>query len=210
MQYQSKQNGFTLLEIMLVITIIGATIAVVSLTFSRSDGTEELAKQGLKLQTFFELLSDESIFQNTDIGIVFLRNKVEIFEFDYQSLSTSFSSVNEGVEDSTIGFGDEGLSKEDSNAEVSQWKAFEHDVIGNIELDESYRFELVVDDEEAILELERDKELPPEPSIFLWASGEASAFQLSIVSDDLEFAKVELNSDGLGRFQRKLVREDDN
>lgn len=64
------QQGFTFLEILAVIVIIGITITFASLSLSSRAGEDRLAAEAERLHALLVLASDEAIIQGEQIGLL--------------------------------------------------------------------------------------------------------------------------------------------
>lgn len=75
------QRGFTLLELMLVILIIGLMVGTVSLALPDSSA-QQLQKQASRLHAQINLASQQSVFQNKDLGLKVTRLSYDFYQFD--------------------------------------------------------------------------------------------------------------------------------
>ncbi|MFT6913737.1 MAG: general secretion pathway protein H [Motiliproteus sp.] len=76
-----SQRGFTLLELMLVILIIGLMVGTVSLALPDSKA-QELQKQASRLHAQVNLASQTSVFKNKDIGLKISRLSYDFYQFE--------------------------------------------------------------------------------------------------------------------------------
>lgn len=65
-----QQKGFTLLEILAVVVIIGITITFASLSLGSRAGEDRLASEAERLQALLVLAADEAIVQGEEIGLL--------------------------------------------------------------------------------------------------------------------------------------------
>ncbi len=70
LQKLRRQAGFTLLEILAVIVIIGVTISFASLSLSSRAVDERLANEANRLQALLKLAADEAVVQGEEIGFL--------------------------------------------------------------------------------------------------------------------------------------------
>jgi len=73
-QYHAKfsekpQTGFTLIEIMVVLFVIGISVAVVTLNFSGTDPKEALQKKVQRFQIVFDMVSDYAVMNQMQLGL---------------------------------------------------------------------------------------------------------------------------------------------
>jgi general secretion pathway protein H len=138
--------GFTLLEIMVVVVIIGILLSVFTLSvgsFSEDPGAEDAAR----LRTLVELASDEAAMQGREFGLTFYQHG---YEFSWRQI----------------------LVNEDGQRYI-QWTPADGDrLLRARDLGEELSFDLDLGGEEIVLLYERDSEADYEPHIFLMSSGE--------------------------------------
>jgi len=76
---QPKQQGFTLLELLLVIVIVAIMSAAVVITMNPDNTHRELEKEARRLTQVLRQLADESIFQGQEFGVSFDEEKYTFF-----------------------------------------------------------------------------------------------------------------------------------
>lgn len=79
-------NGFSLIELLVVVTIIGifAGAAVLSLGVLGSD--RELEREAFRFQSLMDLLTEEAVMESRDYGIMFSERGYRFYIYDYQQL----------------------------------------------------------------------------------------------------------------------------
>ncbi|MEH6822971.1 MAG: type II secretion system minor pseudopilin GspH [Motiliproteus sp.] len=78
---RQPQRGFTLMELMLVILIIGLMVATVSLSLPDS-ANQQLQKQASRLHAQINLASQKTVFQNIDIGLLVTTDSYNFYHFE--------------------------------------------------------------------------------------------------------------------------------
>ena len=80
-----RAHGFTLLELLVVVVIVGlfAGVAVLSLGVLGSD--RELEREAQRLSSLLELVHEEALMQGRDFGVLFSATSYRFLIFDYQS-----------------------------------------------------------------------------------------------------------------------------
>ena len=80
-----RSRGFTLLELLVVVLIIGlfAGAAVLSLGVLGND--RDLKREALRLHSLMELVHEEALMQGRDFGVLFSGSSYRFLIFDYQS-----------------------------------------------------------------------------------------------------------------------------
>lgn len=75
-------RGFTLVEILVVVVIMGVVSAMVLLSFGIADDQRALQQQARRLVTLIELTRDEATLQGRDFGLEVLRGGYRFVELD--------------------------------------------------------------------------------------------------------------------------------
>lgn len=185
-----SQKGFTLMEVLLVVLLMGLAASAVTMTMTGADRGKALERTALQFMTATEMVLDETVLSGHFIGIV-----VE---------ETSYKFV----------YYDEGKWKALDKDRVLAERQMEHGVQISLILD---GLPLVQEDEEQdswfdeplIEKTEDDKKKFPEPQIMLFPSGEMSAFEMTFFSEDEKGKEIEalVVGDSLGRLT--LGRDDE-
>ena len=77
-----RASGFTLIEILVVIVIVGIIVAVAMLSFGIIGTDRNLQQHARRLSSLIELATDESTMQGRDFGIEFLQQGYRFVEWD--------------------------------------------------------------------------------------------------------------------------------
>lgn len=168
------QSGFSLLEILAVLVIIGFAMNLVVLSLNDQD-EEQLETEALKLHTMINLASEYAVMNQFELGFHIDRNTntFELLAFNGEKWVviseqdvlkphqfSEFISVEMALED--LPWGEENLLQQ------VDWRQL-----------------LNSEDEESLLELEKMKI----PQVLLLSSGEVSPFQLVLTLTDNEKAR---------------------
>ena len=78
----NRSNGFTLIEILVVIVVIGIISAIVLLGLDNFGEDRELQTEAKRIASLIELTSDEATFQGRDFGLRVMQNGYQFFEHD--------------------------------------------------------------------------------------------------------------------------------
>jgi general secretion pathway protein H len=82
----ARQRGFSLLELLVVVAIIGLLVQAVTLSMGALGNDRELAQETRRLQSMIELLQEEALMQSRDYGVMFTETGYRFYVFDYQQL----------------------------------------------------------------------------------------------------------------------------
>lgn len=78
-------GGFTLLELLVVVAIIGLLVQAVTLSMGSLGNDREIAQETRRLRSMVDLLHEESLMQSRDYGIMFTRTGYRFYVYNYQS-----------------------------------------------------------------------------------------------------------------------------
>ncbi len=186
----SKAEGFTLMEVLLVVLLMGLAASAVTMTMSGADRNKELERTALQFMAATEMVLDETVLSGHFIGIVVEDTSYKFVYYDeakWHALDNdrllSERQMDQGVEISLIL---DGLPLVQEDEEQDSW------------------FE-----EPLIEKSEEDKKKFPEPQIMLFPSGEMSSFEMTFFSHDEKGEEIEalVVGDSLGRLT--LGRDDE-
>lgn len=80
-------RGFSLLELLIVVTIIAIFIGATVLSIGVAGRDREMEREMLRLQSLLELLREEALMQSRDYGVMFSANGYRFYLYDYQELA---------------------------------------------------------------------------------------------------------------------------
>lgn len=82
MQIKQQCFGFSLIEILVVIVIIGIVSSIAMLSLGVLGDDRELRTEARRMQTLIEVAQDESILQGREFGLEIMRDSFRFVEFD--------------------------------------------------------------------------------------------------------------------------------
>ena len=171
-----KHAGFTLIEIMVVLLIMGLTTGAVMFSYSGESGQDLLKKQTQRLQVVFNMASDYAVLNQRQLGL-----RVEGDDNNNNDNSYYFMYLDDEQEwqklelDKTFGKHTlPELFSLDLSLTDLPWET-EESLFSSSSFDE----ELSVSSDKVEIGDEEDKKLDP-PQIFIFSSGEITPFSITL------------------------------
>jgi general secretion pathway protein H len=166
-----KNAGFTLLEVMLVLLIMGLATGAVVLSYSGENGQDLLKKQTQRLQVVFNMASDYAVLNQRQLGL-----RVEDDDNRYYFMYLDEEQEWQKLElDNT--FAEHTLPEMFSLELYLTGLPWETE--GNLFSSGVFDEELSVSNEGVQIGTEEDKKLDP-PQIFIFSSGEITPFSITL------------------------------
>ena len=191
---KNSQQGFTLLEIMLVILLIGiASSAVVMTLPSQSNKESDPQWQADRFITLLQLVEDEALMTGREFGLVLKENSYQFTRYDYKQ--KKWLAIDEGI-----------FSKERT---FSKELLLKHTLTGSVwDQIESASDDSFIKDEDRVHIGEEKKQLSFKPQVFIMSSGETTPFSLEFSenSDDNKINTSYLSVDMSGDLSREKKR----
>lgn len=204
-----RHQGFTIIEIMVVITIIGIMTGLIAVSMTTTDPQKQLNREALRFKALIQMAQEEALFSQEEIGVIV---NEQGYKFARWSVVQPVSGLESDDEDDPATTPVNPLV--DNNTIPPTWNLMaEEKEFRAYELSEEFEIILEVDQEqinlnagedpqrqrakraEDILE-EEEEEL--EPNIFILSSGEISPFVMEMyVKDNSDvMAKISANEAG--------------
>jgi len=96
--FKTISNGFTLIEIMVVIVIISVVLSFVTLSIGDGNLSQKLEQESQRLAYLLTLASNESVMQSKEMGVNFDKDSYRFCELQIEmNLCTTCNVINEGV-----------------------------------------------------------------------------------------------------------------
>lgn len=83
----AAEAGFSLLELLVVVAIIGLLVRAVTLSWDVLGDDREIEQETGRLRSVIDLLHEEALMQSRDYGLMFTQTGYRFFVFDYQQLA---------------------------------------------------------------------------------------------------------------------------
>lgn len=209
-------QGFTLIELMVVVTIIGIMSGLIVMNMVTSDPQKDLIREARRLMAVIELAQDEALFGRQDIGIVVTENGYSFARYGLPDGATSEQSeltrTNPKLSDGNAPASSSTLINPVTRIEP-EWQPItdEHE-LRPYELPDDYEIVLEVDAQMVDISGGKketaDKNQPSrldsedkiKPAIFISPSNEMTPFVLEIYLKDDSNIMVKLSGDETGRL----------
>ena len=178
--------GFTLLEVMLVVLLMGVAATAVTFTMGDSGPKQTLTKAAEQFIASVDLVLDETVLSGQFLGVVVDEDKYQFVIYQDEKWQP--------LQDDRL------LSSRQMKPEISLSLVLEGlPLVQEDEEDESFFDEPF---EEADVGLESGNKKPIEPQILLFPSGEMSSFDLAFIYKSKDGQELQLNviGDALGRL----------
>lgn len=187
---QVKRNGFTLLELLVVLAIMGALLSVTSV-FYRTDDNKELHFQTSQaLRLFLQHKIDQTWLDGITYGLQVTPNKIEVYTLElsdnsWQETSYAWEPTEEEIQVRFIN----SPTDEEAEANTSSDNSISIDSINEVTTYETTKVEI--------------KAEPEKMDIVLMSSGEYTPFTIYIESTNTETQQTQftLKGDGVNALQ---------
>lgn len=184
-------NGFTLIEVMVVLMIIGLMIGMATLSPSGNEKQEEAMALGLKIKSLMNAYRDDAVFYNKDLGLALDGENLLLLEY--------FDLRDPGI---TKNLEKEQLAKIKQNP----WAEYSGKLESEVAFDEPFYFTAEIEGEPLDLNLEFDEKKGPEARMGFLASDEYTPFKIFIANRYDETFQVVVKGNGLGSISSELIR----
>jgi general secretion pathway protein H len=175
-------RAFTLIEILVVVSIIGIVLSITVISLGVLGDDRELREEARRLAALIQVAQDEAVMQGREYGIEFMSNGFRFVEYD-----PFLNTWTEIIGDETLR-----MRQLPEDAEFDLWIEGQH---------------VVLDHEPAAFDDPEDEDTRLEitdyaPHILVFSSGDMTPFELHVMRRDLD-QSITLESNLLGDI--KLV-----
>ena len=169
------QSGFSLLELLVVVLIIGILSTMFTLSVGLTGGDRELETEADRLMAVISLARDEAVMQGRELGMGFYADGYEFATF-YEDFVEYYDEPDESDPSEQ--------SDEPEESDQSEWTVLSNEkLLGQRRLPDGILLELEIDGRSIVLDHSRDdeeKDQDPDsdyvPQIMLFSSGDMSPF----------------------------------
>jgi general secretion pathway protein H len=185
--------GFTLLEIMVVLTIIGLMLGMAALSGGGNEQKQEAQQQAFRLIAQLNSYRDEAVFQNIDLGLAMDGQATQLLKY----IDVNNSRHTEGKTQEEI------LQLKDI-----PWDVYEGSLKHSNELPEQLSMSLMLEDKDIdFTDLIDNKGI--RPAILFLSSDEYTPFKMTLHNQYDESFSIIIEGDGFSRFQMETVQYED-
>ena len=78
----SKQRGFTLIEVMVVVVLIGLMASLVQFNFSGNKPEDKLKHESARFAAIFEVAADYGMLNNIELGLIVKKDSYQFLGYD--------------------------------------------------------------------------------------------------------------------------------
>lgn len=82
MRLRGRSGGFTLIEILVVIMIIGIVMSIAVLSITLAGGDTQLRDEAQRMMALVDVARDESLLQGREFGLEFMQGAYRFVEYD--------------------------------------------------------------------------------------------------------------------------------
>jgi general secretion pathway protein H len=170
-----KQTGFTLIEILLVMALIGITVSVITFTALGTNNYDKVEEQAKRFQVVFDMASDFALLNQVQLGI----------RIDEEESTYTYVALDE--EDQWVEIPNQNLF---ASYQLPEYMRFELELENLPWEQEDQLFDRGIFDEGLSVSEDgvnignEEEEPPPPPQIFLLSSGEITPFELRFIYED--------------------------
>ncbi len=186
------QRGFTLLELMVVLAIIGALLGIATLSVGNNQARDETLAFARQLIVLMNASQEESVFQNIDLGLAVDVDALLVLQ--YQDAQSQEFSANKSAE-------------ELAQLEKNPWATFQgRSLRTEFTAPEGVFMSLSIDGQELDLSQLINQDDGPRPALLFLSSDEYTPFEMTLQHADDPLFSVVIRGDGMNSPRWELLQ----
>jgi len=173
-----KQRGFTLIELLVVLVIISLLVSMAVINTNYDPRPDELKQEGTRIKFFLEAVTDEAVFKDKNLGLLFTPSQILVFSREY---------------------GQDPNSQDDKK--IPLWVEFNGRFAKPFPESEYQEktFELSINGKPILLSNNYEKDKQPKPQLIIRSTGEQQVAHIGISYPDFDL-KQTVRGNGTGRY----------
>jgi len=189
-----RSAGFTLLEVLVVLAIIGGLMSIATFTSSSNPAQEETEQFARQLTVLLEAYREDAVFQNVDFGVA----------MDLQELMLlSYLDVNSQQVQAMDG-------KEQAKVAKNPWQPHSSGPLKKeLQAPETIEFRLLIEEQEIDFDELLEEDSGPRPALLFLSSDEYTPFVLELNHRQDNSFIVRLRGDGFSPLYTEVERYED-
>jgi len=182
---RNKSTGFTLIEVMVVLLIMGMMLGMATLSTGGNEHKHEARQQALRFIAQLDAYRDEAVFQNIDLGLAMDGESTQLLKYvDIHNPAHMADKTKEEV----------------TKLKDNPWDAYEGNLKNSSDLPEQLSMSLTLEDKDInFSDLIDDDGV--RPAILFLSSDEYTPFKVTLQSQHDESFSLFIEGDGFSRFQ---------
>ncbi|MCJ8297193.1 MAG: type II secretion system minor pseudopilin GspH [Colwellia sp.] len=168
-----KQHGFTLIEVMVVIVLIGLMASLVQFNFSGNNPADKLKHESARFAAIFEVAADYGMLNNVELGLIVKKDSYQFVGYD----GTQWTEIPD----------------QDWQAHVTMSEEIELSLeLDDLPIDEPLLFDADTfrekDEDDFTLMSKEERENKIIPQVYILSGGDLTPFSVTFrINEDLAF-----------------------
>jgi len=200
-QYTSM-HGFTLLEVMVVLFVIGLLVGMSNLNFTENRVQDDTRRFAQKLQVLMNLYREEAVYRNEDLGLAIDVNEMLLLSYQSPEQLQQKNAAEEKVK-FEAGF-------ESEEEKQNPWQPYNNSLFSSPDVIEGITFVLLIEGDEIDFDdFLGDDDEGLKPALMFFSSEDYSPFELVIQHDADQRFEMRLHGDGFNPVWHELIQYED-